>query len=259
MDGAILTLARRSMPGPIRRLIAPVYRNIFEREYQVVLDKNLLQEVMEYLNISRGEAVHMLKLGRKLSAMLWAALNPQTEEEIQEFYEITPFYIFELAYWHMQRRERKRRNRIIKIASGDVLDYGGGIGDLCAILAKRGLNVTYADIRGRTFEFAEWLFQKRSLKVETIDLARESLRREYDTIICLDVIEHLPQPGLVLKDITMHLKKHGKLIINLPLIEEGDGHPMHINGRFDMEYLLNSLGLLKGDKEWLWVKSPQGK
>ena len=64
--------------------------------------------------------------------------DPKTEEEVEKFYEITPYYPFELAYWHMQRYQRKFRKEIVNLSFGEVLDYGAGIGDLCIELAKRG-------------------------------------------------------------------------------------------------------------------------
>jgi SAM-dependent methyltransferase len=252
------TLTRRYAPRMLKDLLGTIYRSIFERDYQLVLDKRLLRDVTEYLNLRESEVIRMLPLGKKLSAMLWTALSPKTEEEIQRFYEITPFYICELAYWHMQRREKKLRDKIAQIAFGNVLDYGGGIGDLSARLVEKGLNVTYADIRGKTFEFAEWLFRKRGLKIRTIDLTKEGLPEKYDTIICIDVLEHIPHPEVALATIAEHLNDNGRLVLKVGAPEDKNSHPMHLEIQVDVEQMLGSLGLLITDEEWLWVKKRVG-
>jgi 2-polyprenyl-3-methyl-5-hydroxy-6-metoxy-1,4-benzoquinol methylase len=254
----ILSLVKRYVPRPMQKLVAPVY-HLVSNWYYLPIDKRLLHEVMEYENLSETEVIAMFKLAVKLNAMFWTALNPKTEEQIQKFYEITPFYIYELAYWHMNRVQLKLRDSIVKIASGDVLDYGGGIGDLSARLAEKGLNVTYADVEGKTFEFAKWLFKKRQLSIEVLDLKKHVLSKQYDTIICLDVIEHIPDPKTVLEKMAILLKKRGRLIITkLQRMRDFEEHPMHLKIEFNPEELLKSFGMVKTDKEWLWVKDTTG-
>jgi 2-polyprenyl-3-methyl-5-hydroxy-6-metoxy-1,4-benzoquinol methylase len=253
----ISTLAKKYLPGPVQNFITPIYRSligIWNNQY--ILDRKLSQEVMEYLKLRNSEAIGMFKLAAKLNAMLWTALDPKTEEQIKKFYEITPFYICDLAYWHMTKGQRKLRDTIVEIATGDVLDYGGGIGDLSARLAEKGLNVTYTDIQGKTFEFAEWLFKKRGLSVEVLDQEKSVFFKQYDTIICLDVIEHIPNPKTVLERMAISLKRQGKLIITtMQCSGDTEVHPMHFKVEFNTEKLLESFGLAKTDKKWLWVKA----
>jgi SAM-dependent methyltransferase len=253
-----VTRIARRMPESIRSVLRPVYGTILEPGLRVVWDKRLLREVEEYFQLNERQAKSMCKLLGTPNAMLWAALDPKTEDEIRRFYEITPFYVCELACWHMERQQRRLRESVIKVASGDVLDYGGGIGDLCVRLAEKGLNVTYADIHGRTFEFAEWLFRRRDVRIEMIDLRKEKLPRKYDTIICLDVIEHVPQPEAVLENIVGHLREHGKLIVTIPPIQK-ERHPMHLERQFDEGQLFRSMGLSRGGNDWLWVKASPDK
>lgn len=248
---AILSLAKRYLPRPVQNLVAPVYRLI----YRPILDKKLLHEVMEYKNLSKTEAICMFKLAAKLNAMFWTGLNPKTAEQIEKFYRITPFYIYDLAYWHMNRGQRKLRDSIVKIASGDVLDYGGGIGDLSARLAEKGLNVTYTDVQGKTFEFAKWLFKKRQLSIEVLDLEKHPFSKQYDTIICVDVIEHIHDPKTVLEKMAISIKKQGRLIITNLQAHGSEDYPMHFKITLNVEELLKSLGMTKTDKKWLWVKA----
>jgi len=91
------------------------------------------------------------------------------------------------------------------------------------------------------------------------DLGKGKIPKEkqYDTIICIDTIEHIPNPRDVLEDIAMHLKNNGRLIITaLNCPGETENNPMHLKMGFDAEKLLNSFGVFKSEeKDWLWIKS----
>jgi SAM-dependent methyltransferase len=244
--------AKKWLPASLVQFLQPAYHNLFDREARLILDKKLLKEIMEYFNLRKNEVFQTGYLLETPNRLLWTAMNPKTDGEIRKFYEITPFYVFELAFWHMRSYEKKRRDKIVRVASGSVLDYGAGIGDLCAVLAEKGLDVTYADVYGQTFKFAEWMFRKRDLHVKTINLSRAELEVDYDTIICLDVVEHVLNPEIVLENLILHLKKNGKLILRFGSYD--NLHPMHLNVELDLEEFLRSKGLAKTER-WLWLKS----
>ena len=248
----------KKLPEPIKKLLIWVYD---KWNSKTILDKNMVKDLAEYFDLTYKETICMLKVGTKLNKVFWSILDPKTEKEIERFYELNPFYAFSLSYWHMSIGQRNFRHEIIKICEGDVLDYGGGIGDLCIELAKKGLNVTYADVNGKIFKFAEWLFKKRAKRCEIRVLDEgmnldEIWAKEYGTIVCIDVIEHIVHPEVVLEKMAKHLKNNGKLIITgLNCIGETEDHPMHLKMNFDAEELLNSFRVFKTEKDWLWIKS----
>jgi len=79
----------------------------------------------------------------------------------------------------------------------------------------------------------------------------------FDTIICIDTIEHVPNPEIVLEDIATHLKNNGRLVITaLNCLGETENNPMHLKMESDPEKLLNSFRVFKSkEKDWLWIKS----
>ena len=134
-------------------------------------------------------------------------------------------------------------------------------------LAEKGLNVTYAEIQGITMDFARWLFEKRGYKnkIEVLDVEKDVEKlwgKEYDTIICIDVIEHIPHPEIVLEKMARCLKENGKLIIT-QLKSSGpvEDAPMHFEINFDKaEKLLNSFRVFESDVYgWLWIKKEEDK
>jgi len=245
----IISKISKKLPKPIEKFLCWIYHKLSFK-----IDKEIINDLTEYFNLNQEEVIWLLKSEDRLGADFWHILNPRTKKEVEEFYKINPLYVFELAFWHMKRYQRRFRAEIIKFTKGRVLDFGGGIGDLCIELTRRGFDCDYADIYGRTFEFAKWLFKKKGCKIEMINLSRDKLFKKYDTIFCIDVIEHTIKPKQVLKNLTAHLRNNGRLIItnlNAPVLER---HPMHFQMKFDAEEYLNSLGLYRAKKPWLWIK-----
>ena len=251
--GPIIRYLWKWMPSFVKRAWARLRRR---HDSRVIMDRELIKNLMEFFDLSYDETICMLKLGRKLLVDFWNLLNPKTEDEILKFYEIVPYDTFSLAFWHMSRSQRKFREEVVRCSFGDVLDYGGGIGELCVKLAEKGLNVTYGDVKGKNMEFAKWLFKKKGLSIKVVDLVKDYNKLEkYDTIICIDVIEHTLQPEVLLRRLAEHLRTGGKLIItNLSCCGPTQERPMHFKIDFDAEKLLNALGLFKADREWLWTK-----
>lgn len=246
----LISKISKNLPKPIKKSLRWIYY-----KWTSKIDKEIINDLTEYFNLNQREVGWLLKSGSRLNTDFWYILNPKTEKEIEEFYKIIPFYVFELVFWHGKRTQHILRSEIIKLTKGKVLDYGGGIGDLSIDLSKKGFIVDYADVYGNTFEFAKWLFQKKDYNIKMIDLNKEKLSKKYNTIICIDVIEHIVNAKTVLKNLVAHLENNGSLIItnlNAPVLEE---HPMHIKMEFNAEGYLNSLGLHKIKKSWLWIKS----
>lgn len=245
----LISRISKKLPKPIKKPLRWLYYKCTSE-----MDKKIIRDLAEYSNLNQREVIWLLRSAERLNSNLWHILDPKTEKEIEEFYNICPFYIFELAFWHMKQYQRKFRSKIIKLAKGEILDFGGGIGDLCLEISKKKFNVDYADVCGRTFEFAKWRFQKISCRIGMIDLNKDKFLKEYDTIFCIDVVEHISNQKELLKNLATHLKNNGKLIItnlNAPILAR---HPMHFEMEFNAEKYLNSLGLFKANESWLWLK-----
>jgi 2-polyprenyl-3-methyl-5-hydroxy-6-metoxy-1,4-benzoquinol methylase len=230
----IRTFGTHVLPRPVAAAIA---RFIAERNLTVVLDRRLVKDIMEYHGIGYEEAIDLIRNGQRLNAELWKEMAPQTAEEIVEFYRKTPYNIFDCAWWNMLRRQRRFRQRVLGSCIGkDVLDYGGGIGIMSSELARKGFNVTLLDVEGKTLDFARWLFAKRGLDIR-IKVAGKDLLESYDDIVCLDVLEHLPDAEKSLGEIVAHLRDGGRLLATgLECEGEDETHPMHRQTRL-VEFL----------------------
>lgn len=240
------------MPKKLQDILFSVYRKVNNK---VILDRKLFCALKEYFELNNEEVKCFLKIGKTLYLQLWDIISPKTEQEKLEFYKKNPYNIFKLANWHMKFYQRRFRKKIIRESYGDVLDYGGGIGDLSIALAEKGLDVVYAEVPGRTMEFAKFLFKRRNKRIKVVEIVDDFQKnlRMFDTIICIDVIEHVNNPRSLLKMFSNYLKNSGKLIITNLDIKEREERPDHKKLDFDAEALLEKLGFEKV-KGWLWKK-----
>ena len=241
----------KKLPKFFQSIVKELYRKWNDI---VIFNEEIVGVLSEYFNISKKEITWLLKSGGRLNADFWLMYNPKTDQEKVDFYQLKPFYIFDLAYWHMTRVQIKFRSKLLSLASGKVLDYGAGIGDFTLNIYKNKLPTSYADVGGKTFEFAKWLFKKNSADIIMIDLAKEDISDSYDTIFCVDVIEHVNNPKEVLTKLISHLNKGGKIVVTaLTINEESNIHPMHQKIDFDKDYI-HSLGMKETEYPWLFIK-----
>ena len=120
-----------------------------------------------------------------------------------------------------------------------VLDAGCAGGYLSQILAARGFDVTSIDLPGtEPPEGVEFI-------AADLNHGLPPLRRRFDYILCADVLEHLRDPLVLLKDCRDCLAEGGAFLASLP----NSGHayfrwnvllgrfPQHDRGLFDRTHL----------------------
>jgi len=240
---------RRRIPEFIKKRFRWIYH-----KFTMEFDEGTIKGLMEYYSLDRKKVMYYLLASGRLSTDFWYCLNPKTEEDIRNFYVEDPFYVFNLTIWHSTKGQIKLRKKMIGLAKGKVLDYGAGVGDMCIMAKNKGLDVDYANLSGRVFDYAKWLFNKRGKSIKMIDLSKEKISSNYDTIFCIDVIEHVKNPKELLKDFVSRLNNGGYLMITALNPVTGEEIPMHFGFDFNPEDYLKSLGMSKLEDQFLWVK-----
>lgn len=220
----------------------------------------LLQEMIEYTGLEKKEIDNLMKYSMDKIANEWKEINPKTESEITDFYRNVQWYIYDLAEYNCNPACMVRREEIASKASGRILDYGAGIGTHLIDVHERGKKgLNYVDLRGKTWDFAEWRFKQRDMKVKMME--PDELEGKYDTILLLDILEHIPKWKRVLKMLVkQHLNEKGTLFITDTFLDkENDirekAYPQHSKlGRGELRKYLDKL--LKGRKViyYLWEK-----
>jgi len=240
---------RRKIPECIKKRVRWFYHKLTMK-----IEKETIKDLMEYYSLDRKKVMHLLESSGRLSTDFWYCLNPKTQEDIRNVYIEDPFYVFNLTIWHATKVQIKLRKKMVELARGRVLDYGAGVGDMCIMAKERNLEVDYANLSGRVFNFAKWLFNRKGYTIPMVNLSVDRISKNYDTIFCIDVIEHVTDPKGLLKDFIGHLNNGGYLMITSLNPITGEDIPMHFGFDFDPEEYLKSLGMNKAEHQFLWVK-----
>ncbi len=108
----------------------------------------------------------------------------------------------------------------IKPYLGDkVLELGSGIGSFTELLADGRCLVEASEIENKYLNKLKTRFKGRKVKVTRIDLEADNTKVRtdyYDTVICLNVLEHIRKDETALNLIYRSLKHNGRLVLLVP-------------------------------------------
>lgn len=146
-------------------------------------------------------------------------------------------------------RWRNLRNLVKTYIQGKaVLDAGCGTGHLTLELLQDGFVVTATDYSPELVDFTKGVLKQAGFSpgVYQLDLrnAKALAEDNYDTVICLDVLEHIDDDMIALRNLKTALKPGGVLIISVPALswlyshrDEEIGHHRRYNKRELLEKL----------------------
>ena len=99
-----------------------------------------------------------------------------------------------------------------------VLDVGCGGGLLSEALAQAGARVTAIDLAPNLLKVARLHGLESGIKVDYRELAVEVLAEEvpasFDAITCMEMLEHVPEPGSIIRACATLLKPGGRLCVS---------------------------------------------
>jgi len=130
------------------------------------------------------------------------------------------YYLF--AYTYRQALSPLRVHPFVPYVprGGRIAEYGCGVAPILTALARRyrhlDLRLVGADIPHLLFHYARWKFKNdrfvTMVPIESNDDA--PLRGAYDSVFCLETLEHLPRPIPVLEHLHAVLRPGGHLIFD---------------------------------------------
>jgi ubiquinone biosynthesis O-methyltransferase len=124
----------------------------------------------------------------------------------------------------------------------EVLDVGCGNGVISRSLGEQGFHVKGIDISNKTIEKAISLNKLPNVRFEVISAEQLVANgQRYHAVICSEVLEHLNDPGMLLKVLYQSLHEDGILIVTVP------------NGRGPREsFVTKPIIALKKKNNWVW-------
>jgi 2-polyprenyl-3-methyl-5-hydroxy-6-metoxy-1,4-benzoquinol methylase len=115
-----------------------------------------------------------------------------------------------------------------------VLEFGCATGYMSEVLKNRlGCTVTGVEISPEAAELAEQHTERVIVgDAEKIDYAAELAGEEFDVVLFADVLEHLKEPGDVLRRVRPFVAENGVVIASIPNIAHGSVRLALLGGEF---------------------------
>lgn len=134
----------------------------------------------------------------------------------------------------------EKLNEYVPVRKGTgrkVLEVGCSIGAVANLLSERGFKVWASDISEYAVENAKKLTPKAQFVV--LDIQKKVILKEkFDIVIAFEVVEHLNQPDLSIKNIYDCLEKDGIAVISTPYPYPWNFRDLtHINVKYPQEWV----------------------
>ena len=130
---------------------------------------------------------------------------------------MTPSLLSAWRYHHWIYRHFQRWVR------GDVLEIGGGHGIYTEFLRTDAVSVTATDRDCRSVELMKSRVNAPNVIMRSLDLCDEAscqaLGRLFDTVICLNVLEHIEEDGEAVRRMARLLASGGHVVLVVPAFQ----------------------------------------
>jgi SAM-dependent methyltransferase len=193
-----------------------------------------VRELADYFRISPREAETRAREGVQRTRAGWNASPRRTRREIEDFYNTSQDYIFELVHWHATLSEAETLANVAALEVAErlgvrrYLDFGGGVGANLLLFAAAGIEVADADISDTLLAFARWRLERRGVVASFFDLKTETIPAgRFDLLTAVDVLEHVPDPVATLGTALPALAPRGRAVVALGFGFDPD-RPMHL-------------------------------
>ena len=208
---------------------------------------NLKSHLMEFLSIEQSDLDGFLA-DAKINL---ANSHPGDKlNEVSDFYKeiVGDRHLADLAAWHISSKDYicdtlKLQQRFSRDL---VLDFGGGIGThaLANAMSSKVGHVFFVDINQTNRKFVEFRAKKLGLdkKLTFCKTIQETEISKFDTIICLDVLEHLSDPASQLDIFYAIMDSNSTALFNWYFFKgEKNEYPFHIDDINIVENFFNQL------------------
>jgi 16S rRNA G527 N7-methylase RsmG len=196
---------------------------------------NLRSHLMEFLSINECDLDGFLANAK----MNLANLHPgDALSDVTDFYTeiVGDRHLADLAAWHITSKDYiadtlKLQQRFSRDL---VLDFGGGIGThaLANAMSSKVKHVFFVDINETNRNFVKFRAKKLGLekKLTFCETIKNTQISKFDTIICLDVLEHLADPASQIEIFNEIMDSNSIALFNWYFYKgEKNEYPFHID------------------------------
>ena len=208
---------------------------------------NLKSHLMEFLSIEEYDLDGFLA-NAKINL---ANLHPgDVLGDVSNFYTeiVGESHIADLAAWHITSKDYIANTLKLqqRFSRGFILDFGGGIGThaLANAMSSKVEHVFFVDINQSNRNFVEFRAKKLGLtnKLTFCKTIKETQISKFDTIVCLDVLEHLADPACQIQIFSEIMKSDSVALLNWYFYKgENNEYPFHFDDIKIVEKFFNTL------------------
>ena len=218
-----------------------ILNQLLNLEHQRILNlfiENAFQlkiHLAQFLSIETVELEKFLKNAK----MELANIHPGDNLlDCADFYKniVGDKHLADLAAWHISSYEYITDTLRLqqKFSKNLVLDFGGGIGThaIANAMSDNVEQVFFVDINKTNREFVEFRSKELGLekKLSFYNSVQDTKIKKFDTIVCLDVLEHLRDPSEQLQIFHEILKDDGIALFNWYFFKgDNNEYPFHID------------------------------
>ena len=210
---------------------------------------DLKSHLMEFLSIEQGDLDGFLENAK----MDLANLHPGGSlSEAEDFYKeiVGDKHLADLAAWHISSKDYIADTLKLqqRFSRNLVLDFGGGIGThaLANAMSTKVEHVFFVDINKTNRDFVEYRSKKLGLdnKLTFCKTIQETKISRFDTIVCLDVLEHLSDPASYLDTFHKVMGPNSIGLFNWYFYKgENNEYPFHVDDEQIVEQFFKTLQL----------------
>jgi SAM-dependent methyltransferase len=183
-------------------------------------------------------------------------------DRLIEFYAQTHSFLYESLVWNQTLLKNQVRKWIADFLHADfgrpakVLVFGDGLGFESLYFAQAGHDVTYFEVSTDCVQFARANFQSAGAQVQVLQRPDRFESESFDVVVCLDVLEHVPDPPAVVAQLAAALRSGGRMIVHAPFYFVDRVVSTHLRSNMtysgDLSRLYTPHGLHLIDGRLLW-------
>ena len=208
---------------------------------------NLKSHLMEFLSIKESDLDGFLA-NAKINL---ANLHPgDALSDVSDFYTeiVGDQHLADLAAWHITSQDYIADTLKLQqmFSKGLVLDFGGGIGThaIANAMSSKVEHVFFVDINETNRRFVEYRASELGVekKLSFCKTIKDSQISKFDTITCLDVLEHLAEPASQIEIFNEIMDCNSIALLNWYFYKgEKNEYPFHIDDNQIIESFFRTL------------------